>query len=64
MKQKKTGFRYKVIAWYDGPFGAKGTILSRHRSHELAEKAAKHRDPGGSWLGIREIDQHGGHDEN
>lgn len=47
---------YLVVAWYDGPFGPKGTVISRHGSQELAERALKKKAPGGSgnWLGIRD----------
>lgn len=37
-----------VVAAYDGPHGPKGTVISRHRTIEAAEKKAK----GNNWLKV------------
>lgn len=52
MEKDKT--KYKVICGYDGPFGERGEILSRHKSYELAKRAMKKIAPGQSvnWLAI------------
>lgn len=34
-------YRYAVTVYYDGPYGAKGTVLSKHTTHELAEAAER-----------------------
>jgi len=46
--------KYAVIAYYDSPYGEKGTIISKHKNYELAEKAAAAKDKNG-WLGIIEL---------
>lgn len=52
----KQGYEYVVIAAYDGPFGEKGDLISKHRTYENAEKAANRKAPGGSriWVAIRD----------
>ncbi len=51
------GYEYIVIAAYDGPYGMKGRLLSKHKSYAAAEKAAHRKAPGESrnWLQIEEI---------
>jgi hypothetical protein len=34
-------YRYAVTCYYDSPYGPKGTVLSKHTTHELAEAAER-----------------------
>ena len=47
-------YPYTVVVYYDGPFGVKGTVLSRHSTSALAERACNRKDAGG-FLGIKYI---------
>jgi hypothetical protein len=40
-KSIKQGRPYQVTVRYDGPYGARGTLLSRHSTYALAKRAAR-----------------------
>ncbi len=44
-------YRYAVTCYYDGPYGAKGTVLSKHTTHELAEAANRKHTGGFTGIG-------------
>lgn len=44
------GFRFVIVVFYDGPYGEKGDLISKHISYEAAEKASRKY---GNWCGIR-----------
>lgn len=50
------GYEWIVVAAYDGPYGQKGDMLSKHRTYEAAEKAAKRRARGEArnWIALRD----------
>lgn len=52
----KTAARWQVVCAYDCPFGTRWTVISTHKTYELAAKALKRKAPGesGNWLGLRE----------
>lgn len=50
-KNKAKSLTWAVVAAYDGPYGAKGTVVSCHRSYEAAAKAARDNN----WLAIVEL---------
>lgn len=45
--QKKTPKQWVVVVQYDGPYGDKGTVLSRHDTYELAATKIRRDYPGG-----------------
>ncbi len=51
---KTRRFEVEIYVAYDGPYGNKGKVLSRHRSLEAAEKAAKKYK--GGFIGMRCIE--------
>jgi hypothetical protein len=49
---------WAIVVAYSGPYGEKGTVLSRHATAELAERALRRYSSGGSgFLAIREIEK-------
>jgi hypothetical protein len=43
-----------IVTAYDGPFGPKGTVISRHKSISAAEQTLKNKYPGdtANWVCI------------
>ena len=53
----KLKYPFLVLVAYDGPFGDKGTIISRHETYKSAQNAMKKfPDESGNWLKIKHID--------
>ncbi len=52
-----TGYRWAVVVDYDGPYGDRGEVKSRHRTYDAAVNRIRRLAPGesGNWLAIREI---------
>ena len=57
-ERKTLSREWLVISAYDSPYGEQGTVLSRHNTYDLAEKAAKRLAPGEArnWLKIKHVD--------
>lgn len=55
-KLARQGFEYVVVAAHDGPYGEQGTLISKHKSYDAAQKAAAIKAPGEyrNWLAIRD----------
>jgi hypothetical protein len=55
-KLLRQGYEWIVVAAYDGPYGPKGALISRHRTYEAAERSARRRAPGEArnWLALRD----------
>ena len=54
LKWNNQGYICMVVVAYDGPYGARGEIKSKHRTHAMAEKRCK----GNDWLRIDYINDY------
>ena len=44
-------YQWQVVVAYNGPYGDKGRVISRHQTYAAAEKVAKKR---GGWVAVKE----------
>lgn len=57
MSARVRAYRWALVVAYDGPFGARGAVVSRHTTYAMAGRAeSKIPDGCHNWIRIKELD--------